>query len=77
MLTNDHVAFDKNRWYSFQNPILFDHKKFIFLYPYYQMDQEKLITRWRATIDIKDIEPGENRSDEDVLSARFKYAIKR
>ena len=41
----------------FQNPILFDPNKFIFLYPNYEQEQETLINRSRATIpDIKNIE---------------------
>lgn len=35
------------------------------------------MTRWKATVDIKTIEYGESRNEEDVVSTRWKYAIKR
>jgi len=68
---------ESDRWYTFQNPILFDPNKFIFLYPNYDEEQSSLLQRWKASIDIKNIEYGESRNEEDVVSTRWKYAIKR
>jgi hypothetical protein len=36
ILANDYRHFEKERWYTFHNPILFDINKFIFLYPNYE-----------------------------------------
>lgn len=36
MLTDDYAYFAEEKWYNFQNPILFDPKKLIFLYPNYK-----------------------------------------
>lgn len=58
MITSDYKAFEKDRWYTFQNPILFDPNKLIFLYPNYEEEQTALLARWKASIDIKTVEYG-------------------
>ena len=36
-----------------------------------------MVQRWDATLNIKGVEFGENKDEEDCLSTRWKYAIKR
>ena len=57
--------------------MLFDTNKFIFLYPNYEQEQSQLLTKWNSVIDIKGIDYGEFKNDEEVLSTRWKYAIRR
>lgn len=77
VLEDDFRYFEQERWFSFQSPVLFDHNKFIFLYPHYKHEQVRLTARWDATLDIKNIEFGESPNEEDCLSSRWKYAIRR
>jgi hypothetical protein len=76
-LQEDFRYFEEERWFSFQNPILFDHNIFIFMYPHYKEEQAQLLARWDATLDIKTVENGEVKNEEDALSSRWKYAIRR
>lgn len=76
-MTEDYSTFEHETWYSFQNPCLFDSSKFIFLYQHYRTQQTQLLQRWQATVDIKGIEFAERRQEDNVLSSRWKYAIRR